>query len=103
MIHSSPTSLARNDTFRSIGTIYSVATEQASVSEEREADINDETRGGGVDDDVSRDGVADISLDWSKMGKVDVTNETAEDQSSSCCLLSTLTDVGNNIDAIIHQ
>jgi len=81
-----------------------VATEQASVAEEREGnDVNDETRGGGHDDDATRDGAADVSIDWSKMGKVDEISITPEDQSSSCCLLSALTDVGNNIDAAIQQ
>ena len=103
VIHTAPTPLARNDTIRSINTTLSVATEQASVAEEREADCNDETRGGGDDDDATRDGAADVSIDWSKMGKADGTHVTLEDQSSSCCLLSALTDAGNNIDAAIQQ
>ena len=104
VIHSAPTPLARNDTIRSINTMLSVATEQASVAEEREGDdLNDETRGGGDDHDATRDGAADVTIDWSKMGKVDGTDVTPEGQSSSCCLLSVLTDAGNNIDAAIQQ
>ena len=105
VIHNAPTPLARNDTIRSINTMLSVATEQASVAEEREGDdLNDETRGGGDDDhDALRDGAADVTIDWSKMGKVDGTDVTPEGQSSSCCLLSVLTDAGNNIDAAIQQ
>ena len=104
VMHNAPTPLARNDTIRSINTMLSVATEQASVAEEREGDdLNDETRGGGDDHDATRDGAADVTIDWSKMGKVDGTDVTPEGQSSSCCLLSVLTDAGNNIDAAIQQ
>ena len=105
VIHSAPTPLARNGTIRSIDTMLSVATEQGSVAEEREGDdVNDETRGGGHDDYATRDGAAaDVSIDLSKMGKVDEISITPEDQSSSCCLLSALTDVGNNIDTAIQQ
>ena len=105
VIHSAPTPLARNGTIRSIDTMLSVATEQALVAEEREGDdVNDETRGGGHDDYATRDGAAaDVSIDLSKMGKVDEISITPEDQSSSCCLLSALTDVGNNIDTAIQQ
>ena len=104
VIHSAPTPLARNGTIRSIDTMLSVATEQGLVAEEREGDdVNDETRGGGHDDYATRDGAADVSIDLLKMGKVDEISITPEDQSSSCCLLSALTDVGNNIDTAIQQ
>ena len=86
--------------------MLSVATEQGSVAEEREGDdVNDETRGGGHDDYATRDGAAaDVSIDLLKMGKVDEISITPEDQSSSCCLLSALTDVGgNNIDTAIQH
>ena len=100
VIHSAPTPLARNGTIRSIDTMLSVATEQALVAEEREGDdVNDETRGGGHDDYAR-----DVSIDLLKMGKVDEISITPEDQSSSCCLLSALTDVGgNNIDTAIQH
>ena len=65
--------------------------EQSSRSDGKSAceDIIDETRGGGHDDDATRDGAADVSIDWSKMGKVDE--------------ISALTDVESNIDIAIQQ
>ena len=65
--------------------------EQSSRSDGKSAreDVIDETRGGGHDDDATRDGAADVSIDWSKMGKVDE--------------ISALTDVESNIDIAIQQ
>jgi len=65
--------------------------EQSSRSDGKSAreDVIDEIRGGGHDDDATRDGAADVSIDWSKMDKVDE--------------ISALTNVGSNIDINIHQ
>jgi len=68
--------------------------EQSSRSDGKSAreDVIDETRGGGHDDDATRDGAADVSIDWSKMGKVDEISA-----------LTLTEDVGSNIDINIHQ